>query len=372
MKKRNVHVCLTIIAVTILVAMLMPIYSNDKSSTDFPPFVSEVKVNPHNTNELYARVDGKLYRSDNNGETWIRCEIDGLDKDIGKIAFDPVDNIVYVGTYEGSGNSLFMGHDGGNWVKVKPDDKFGGGIDGILIQPTDQSKIIYITTTWGNYVRTDGHTWKKMDAPDFRFVRLDPVALDPADPAIVYFSMTRNDEFIIADGWDGSGIYKSNDYGKTLKKIVSARTGILLISPSDNNVMYGVDRDIILKSVDRGVSWKKIHKFKKYDSRIYDLAVNPVDHNILYCHTRHYFKYGEGKSFLYKSIDGGKTWREVTSASSFIDYIVPTKDIAIDPSNPDVLYIGVARNGIFKSTDAGKTWKSINKGIEKVPRKPKN
>jgi photosystem II stability/assembly factor-like uncharacterized protein len=369
MKEHKVFVCLAWILLAISVVMLMPIYGNDDSLTDILPYVSTVKINPHNTNELYAVVEGGLYRSGNNGETWIRCdEINRLDNHISRIAFDPVEQIVYVGTDD----SLYMSHDGKNWVKMNPDEKFET-VTNIFIQPTDQSKVIYILTYRGVYVSTDGHTWKKMDDPDFKFVVLYPVALDPSDPSIVYFAMTRGDEFIVYDGWNGSGIYKSNDHGTTLKKVVSAGTGILLISPSDTNVMYGVDRNIILKSVDGGVSWKGIHKFKKLEKYetiiINDLAVNPVDHNVLYCQTSYYAMTGERRRFLYKSIDGGKTWRELTSASPFM-YL--TRNTIIDPSNPDVLYIGTIREGIFKSTDAGKTWKSINKGIEKIPQKSKN
>jgi len=204
MKEQKVFIHLVGVLAVLLVIMLPLVYGDDKSSSDIlPVFVSTVKANPYNTNELYAAVEGSLYRSDNKGETWILCdEIERLGQYITSIAFDPVEKIVYVGTRD----NLFMSRNGNNWVKLNL-EKFDT-VEKIFIQPTDQSKTIYLQTYSGLYISTVVHTWKKIEGPPFRFVQLIPVALNPSDPRIVYFAMIRQDEFIINDGWDGSGIYR--------------------------------------------------------------------------------------------------------------------------------------------------------------------
>ena len=364
MKISKVFICFGKILTAVLVVTLMLIYSNNGSSADVVSdiTVEAIAINPQNTNELYVGVTRSgLYRSIDKGETWVRCgaEIKSFDDEITRIAFDPIEKIVYVGTFD----DLFASHDGNNWINL---GKFKLVYD-IFIQPTEQSKIIYIITSNGLYVSTVDGAWKKRDDPPDFLVMSYPVAMKPSDPGTIYFAMTRPDDFIVFDGWNENGIYKSNDYGKTMEKILSTRSGVLLISPSDTNVMYGMDKNKILKSIDGGFSWKEISKFD--NSIIKNLAMNPVNHNVLYAHTI-YRTDSWSKTFLFKSIDGGKTWQDISSDSPFnisgndngvMDTI---RRIVIDQSNPDILYVGTLQFGIFKSTDAGKTWKAINNGIE--------
>jgi len=165
----------------------------------------------------------------------------------------------------------------------------------------------------------------------------------------------------------------SKDYGKTIKKILSTgkifgKPAFLLISTNDPNVMYSVTQeeggaiDVIVKSIDGGASWETISKFK--NSGIRDLLMNPVDHNILYASIADYNNLKEmeqAKQLLLKSVDGGKTWQDVSIKIPNISIM----NMAIDPFDPNVLYAGTNQFGIFKSTDSGKTWKAINNGIRK-------
>jgi hypothetical protein len=391
MKKQNVHVCLTIIAIAILVVVPMIIYSNDDSSADVSPsigFVDDLKINPHNTNELYAVIARKgLYRSTDKGETWIYCDtgIPISDDDfIREIAFDPVKMVVYARTLNLSkpgstlNSVLFRSYDFKNWVKLAD---FKALFD-IFIQSTGQSKILYVRTNDGLSVSMDEHTWKEVDEPNpLSHANFYPVAVDRSDSGIVYFAMVRSRNHFYDDGWDGSGIYKSSDQGKNIEKILSTLLDILLISPSDANVMYGADVnyddktsvDRILKSTDRGVSWEVRGKLEHITVK--KLFMNPADHNILYANAidyRHLESIDrmavlnsediQAKILLLKSINGGKTWQDISSGSPFNDKNF-VRNIVFDSSNPDILYVGAA-GGLFKSTDAGKTWKSLNKVIE--------
>jgi len=257
-----------------------------------------------------------------------------------------------------------MSHDDRSWVKLEGFDN----VSEIFIQPADPSRVIYVNAYNGLYISTVEGEWRKRGRPvelkTFNSI-LYPVAIDPLVPGnVIYFALIEHNRVILIGEDDGnniSGIYKSNNYEMTLEKILSTGSGILLISSKDANVMYGVNRNIILKSIDGGASWKEISKFGNTNNTVVDILVmDPVDHNILYSKISDYGTV-YGQPFLFKSIDGGKTWQEITSASSFMSSV---NNITLDPLNQDILYVGTSGKGIFKSTDAGKTWKSINKGIE--------
>ena len=275
------------------------VYDNDNSSTDLVIDARNIGVNPQNTNELYAGVSRSgLYRSVDKGETWVQsgAEIINFDNGITEIAFDPVDKAVYVGAH----NDLFMSCDGSNWVTL---GNFDIEIYRIVIQQTDQSKAIYVNTANVTHVSTDaGKTWNKIDAAAVKF-------------------------------------------------------DIPLMSRGNANVMYDVDYNKILKSINGGTSWEIISEFEKGTVR--DLIMNPADHNILYAQVSYY---STGMwSQLFKSMDSGKTWQSI-SAESPLDNKVA--QFVIDPSNVNILYVGTSGRGIFKSTDAGQTWKAINNGIK--------
>ena len=375
MKENNLFIRLAKILVAISAVMPMLIHGNDKSSLDISSYiyVLDIKINPKNTNELYAAfARSGLYRSTDKGETWIRsgAEIESFDNGVTQIAFDHTGKNVYVGTFR----DLFMNYDGSNWVKLGEFDI----VYEIFIQPTDQQNVIYVSTSRGLFINADGREWRIKGAP----VELAtfssmfyPVAIDPSDHGMIYFALTNTCGLSIVNSEDNpvhnnecdrSGIYKSNDSGITLKNKILARSGVLLISSSDSTVMYGVDENIILKSIDGGASWKEIRNFgDRSSSKIDILVMNPADHNILYSKVTNIVKSGESQNFLFKSFDGGKTWHDISSNLPICNNRdCDVKNIVIDPLNTDILYIGTIRKGIFKSTDAGKSWKAINNGIE--------
>ena len=119
----------------------------------------------------------------------------------------------------------------------------------------------------------------------------------------------------------------------------------------------------LLKTVNNGVTFE--HQFDKEATvSIGDVQVYQGDPNILYVGTgeanpRNSVSWGDG---VYKSVDGGKTWKNVGLKKTF-----QIARMAIHPKNPDVVYVGAMgrlwgpneERGLFKTTDGGKTWKKI-------------
>jgi len=351
MKKRNVLMFLTETVIVMLVVMPVTICSDENPSTNILPNnlnVRDIKIDPHNTNVLYAGIDKRgLYRSTDKGETWVQCGSGFPPGEITTIAFDPVKRIIYVGTSK----SLHMSYDGDKWIYLADFNL----VYHIFIQPAEPSTI-YVCTSRGLYVGTDVRTLKKIDTL-VPTVSLHPLDIDPSNHNIIYFAMNKPNDVVI-HGWNELGMYKSNDHGETLKKISTITLEILLISPNNKNVMYGTIGKKILKSIDGGASWKE-KDISILEPSITGLVMNPIDTNIFYA-TTSYLRGQTGLDYsisrIFKSVDSGETWQKISE--------FPVNKIVIDPSNPDILYAGTPKMGIYKSTDAGKTWKAINNGIE--------
>ncbi len=141
---------------------------------------------------------------------------------------------------------------------------------------------------------------------------------------------------------------------------VLAVTGV----PGEPNVFYfGGASGGVWKSVDTGVSWQPIFD-KQNIASIGSIAVAPSDHNIIYVGTgeaciRGNITYGNG---VYKSIDGGKTWKNLgLKDTRHIGAVI------VDPKNPNIAFVAALghayganeERGLFRTTDGGATWQKV-------------
>ena len=210
----------------------------------------------------------------------------------------------------------------------------------------------------------------------FRGGRTRAVAGVPSQPNIFYMAPVNG------------GVWKSDDYGRTWNPIFDREPtqsiGAIAVAPSDPNVVYvasgeGLVRpDLsvgngIYKSVDAGKTWT--HLGLDDAQQIPALAVDPRDPNRVFAAVLGH-PYGPSEERgIYRSTDGGRTWQKVVSK----DENTGGADVAIDPSNPDVVYASLwearegpwednnefngTSGGLFKSTDDGNTWHALTKGL---------
>ncbi len=185
-------------------------------------------------------------------------------------------------------------------------------------------------------------------------------------------------------GTTGGGVFKSTDGGITwapvTDKYFGGTIGAIGISESNPDIVYvGTGEfpirgnvshgDGVFKSTDAGKTWAFVGLG---DSRqISRVRVHPTNPDIVYVGVEGHVFGPNAERGVYKTTDGGKTWRNVLHRNDSTG----VTDLAMDPSNPDVLYAafwqasrtpwqlvsGGAGSGIFKSTDGGEHWTEITR-----------
>lgn len=260
----------------------------------------------------------------------------------------------------------------------------GGRINDIEV-PLQDTRIIYAATASGGIWKSvnGGTSWTGIFEKE-EVSTVGDIAIAPSDPSILWAG-TGESNNRQSSSW-GNGVYKSIDAGKTWTKMGLAEThhiGRIVIHPTDPNTVYvaatgklwGANPERgVYKTTDGGKSWNLVLKVND-DTGATDIAIDRESPGILYAamyqRRRTVFGFngsGEG-SALYKTNDGGTTWKKITTGMPYDTENAPTPRpeglletgrIAIDIYQKDtnVVYAMVehANGGIFRSTDKGETW----------------
>ena len=222
---------------------------------------------------------------------------------------------------------------------------------------------------------------QKLDALAFRAVgpaltsgRVADLAINPLNP----------DEWYVAAA--SGGVWKTTNHGLTFEPLFddqgSYSIGCITLDPSnshtvwvgtgENNnqrsVAYG---DGVYKSTDGGSSWTNVGL--KTSEHIGMIAVHPKNSNIVWVAAYGPLWSSGGERGIYKTTDGGTTWRRVLNVSEHTGF----NEVHLDPRNPNVLFAtahqrrrhvhtyvsGGPESGLWKSEDGGETWSEVKNGI---------
>lgn len=188
-------------------------------------------------------------------------------------------------------------------------------------------------------------------------------------------------------GVNNGGVWKTDDYGRTwnpiFDEVPTGSVGDLAVSPSHPNVIYvgtgeGLHRpdlavgDGMFKSSDGGKNWE--HIGLDDIQQISRVIVHPTNPDIVYvAGLGHPYGANEMRG-IFKSLDGGKTWKKTL----YIDHNTGAIQVEMDPNNPDILFADMwehqegpwenakfsgQNSGLYKSIDGGETWRKIVKGL---------
>jgi photosystem II stability/assembly factor-like uncharacterized protein len=248
-----------------------------------------------------------------------------------------------------------------------------GRISDFAVNPDNHSEYYVATSSGGVWKTTNRGVTYTPVFDDQGSYSIGVVTLAPSNSSVVWVGTgENNNQRSVAYG---DGVYKSEDGGKTWKNMGlknSEHISSILVHPTNPNIIYvgaygpvwneGGERGVY-KSTDGGVTWTNVKSVSAYTG-VNDLVMDPRNPDVLYAafhqRMRKVYTYigGGPESALYKTTDGGATWKKLEGGLPGGE--LGRIGLAISPVNPDVLYAvveaGDNKGGIYRSVNQGASW----------------
>ncbi|MFI5371301.1 MAG: WD40/YVTN/BNR-like repeat-containing protein [Candidatus Eisenbacteria bacterium] len=259
-----------------------------------------------------------------------------------------------------------------------------GRIGDVAVDPIDMSTWYVVVCSGGVWKTTNaGVTFTPVFDGEGAY-SIGCVTVDPHDPLVVWVGSGENNSQRSV-GY-GDGLYRSTDAGRSWKNVGlkdSEHIGRIVVDPRDSKVVYvaaqgplwkpGGDRGLY-KTTDAGVTWSRILDVNEWTGAN-EVALDPTNPDVVYCTTyqRHRKVWtlidGGPGSGIQKSTDGGKTWNKLTNGLPTVD--MGRIGIAISAVDHDLVYAWVeaaqGKSGFFRSTDAGAHFDKMSGTISSSP-----
>jgi photosystem II stability/assembly factor-like uncharacterized protein len=239
-----------------------------------------------------------------------------------------------------------------------------------------QDNVYYFGAVAGGVWKTTdgGMNWKPIfDKVKEASPSIGALAVASSDPNVIYVG--TGEACIRGNIVGGNGVFKSIDAGATWKFVGLADThsiGRLIINPQNPDIAfvaalghpYAENQERgVFRTRDGGKTWEKV-LYKDSKTGAIDITFDPTNANILYAamwqakRTPWSMDSGGPGSGLYKSIDGGTTWKEI-KGHGLPETVIGRIGVSVSGANPNRVYAVVEadKGGIFKSDDAGETWR---------------
>ena len=256
---------------------------------------------------------------------------------------------------------------------------FRGGRSAAVTGVPGKPDLYYFGATGGGVWKTadGGQTYENI-SDGFFGGSIGAVAVSKSDPNVIYVG--GGEVTVRGNVSSGYGIWKSVDAGKTwtfsgLPK--SRHVPRIVINPTNPDIVYAAvlgniykpttERGVY-KSIDGGRSWKKV-LFSNADSGAFELVMDPSNPRNLYASTWRLNRTpyslnsgGEG-SALWKSTDEGKTWNEISLNKGFAKGTLGVIGVTVSPINSQRVWAIVENKeegGVYRSDDGGTNWSHIN------------
>jgi photosystem II stability/assembly factor-like uncharacterized protein len=262
------------------------------------------------------------------------------------------------------------------WRNIGP---FRGGRSCAVTGVPNKPNLFYFGSTGGGVWRTTdaGNTWENI-SDGFFGGSIGAIAVSTSDNNVIYAG--EGEKTVRGNVSSGFGIWKTVDGGRTWEKagLENTRlTGRIRIHPNNPDIVFvAAMGDLFKDSEDRGVykttdggkSWKRV-LFSDAGSGAVDLTFDPANPRIMYAstwtvrRTPYSLSSGGAGSKLWKSTDNGETWKEISKNPGFPSGLLGIIGVTVSPANPNRVWAIVeneADGGVYRSDDAGANWQKTN------------
>ena len=264
-------------------------------------------------------------------------------------------------------------------LKYRNIGPFRGGRAVAVAGVTTQPSTYYFGATGGGIWKTTdaGATWAPVSDGQLKSGSVGALAVSESDPNVIYAGM--GEACVRGNAASGDGVYKSVDSGKTWKHMGLADTyhiGRIVIHPRNPDIvfvaalghLFGPNQERgVYRSTNGGKTWQKL-LYRDTDTGAVDLAMDPSNPNLIYATLWQIrrkpwtFESGGKGSGLFQSTDGGDTWAEITRNEGLPKGVLGRIGVTISPANSERVWaiVEAAEGGVYRSDDGGKKWQKTN------------
>jgi photosystem II stability/assembly factor-like uncharacterized protein len=295
-----------------------------------------IDVNPSDTNSIIIACTDVLYKSLDGGNTFSANYSDQIVGCITVMFNEPIPGEIYLGKY----TEISKSTDGGNSFLRSDYGLLGTSPSKPAISGNDQS-VIYTSTDFAYRSNNSGGEWNRTDNG---LPESGKLYTHPGNNDIVY-CVTY------------SGVYKSENSGLMWDLQCENEFYTYYINPENPTERFAASSNILYKSNDGGDTWSELSSISggpMGDGTIVSLAFDSQRPERIFCGVQVFWSV-DLFGATYKSDDYGITWTQVKDVTG--------NALAIDSNNPDIIYMGSCENGLFKSIDGGDSWEQLTNGL---------